>query len=368
MKRIRFSLLLSCSIILSGPVFAKEYKKVIVGSEDTVYSIAYHNGLQTHAVISANNLKPPYTLRPGQTIIIPSSGEHIAGDGENLHSIAEKYGVRPESLASANNLHQPYFITPGDLLVIPTHDTETVVEALKAPAEETIATSSLEPLPLVPLGTKVHESSFETEQNVPLPDDLADELAAEKAAPAPKKTASTKSSKKPPLMGDLSKQASETKKVAKMEKTEEKSAEPSKKENKKQADATPKEIKKPKKQELTFDWPVTGEVIGNFKAGENDSIDIAVPEGTAVKAAADGKVMYAGSELKGFGNLLLVKHEGGWVTAYAHNKTLVVGKGDKVQKGDTIAKSGVKKDSGIAMVHFEVREGKKPQPPLTKLP
>ncbi len=87
-----------------------------------------------------------------------------------------------------------------------------------------------------------------------------------------------------------------------------------------------------------------------------------------MKAAAAGTVMYAGSELKGFGNLLLLKHQDGWVTAYAHNSELLVKKGDKVKQGQEIAKSGTPEgDAQQPQLHFEIRKVKQPIDPLTKL-
>jgi|GEM_PF-1723592 len=93
-----------------------------------------------------------------------------------------------------------------------------------------------------------------------------------------------------------------------------------------------------------FRWPVKGRMIAKFGSRRdgtlNDGINISVPKGTAVKAAENGVVAYAGNELKGYGNLILVRHEGNWVTAYAHNSELEVRRGDKVRRGEVIAKAG----------------------------
>ena len=93
-----------------------------------------------------------------------------------------------------------------------------------------------------------------------------------------------------------------------------------------------------------FRWPIRGRVITNFGAkvngATNDGIDLAVPEGTPVRAADDGVVAYAGNELKGYGNLVLVRHANGFVTAYANASELMVKRNDQVHKGQVIAKSG----------------------------
>ena len=112
-----------------------------------------------------------------------------------------------------------------------------------------------------------------------------------------------------------------------------------------------------------FLWPIKGKVVSSFgtKAGglHNDGINILAPRGTAVRAAQNGVVAYAGNELKGFGNLLLVKHSNGWVTAYAHNDTLLVKRGDKVLKGQVISKVGSTGNVSSPQLHFEIRKGKR---------
>lgn len=107
--------------------------------------------------------------------------------------------------------------------------------------------------------------------------------------------------------------------------------------------------------------PVSGKVISSFgpKAGgiHNDGINIAAKKGTAVKAAENGVVVYAGSELKGFGQMLLIKHSGGWVTAYAHTDQLLVGRGQRVKRGQAIAKVGSTGNVSKPQLHFEIRKG-----------
>src|SRR6202000_2774568 len=87
-------------------------------------------------------------------------------------------------------------------------------------------------------------------------------------------------------------------------------------------------------------------------------------EGTPIKAAEDGQVTYAGNELKGYGNLILVKHPNGYVTAYAHASELLVKRGDTIKRGQVIAKSGQTGDVGSPQLHFEIRKGSAPVDPL----
>ena len=111
----------------------------------------------------------------------------------------------------------------------------------------------------------------------------------------------------------------------------------------------------------SFRWPVKGRVISTFGAKpggmRNEGINIAVPEGAGVRAADSGVVAYAGNELKGYGNLVLIRHQGGWVTAYAHNKELIVKRGDTVKRGDMIARAGRTGSVESPQLHFELRKG-----------
>ncbi len=116
-----------------------------------------------------------------------------------------------------------------------------------------------------------------------------------------------------------------------------------------------------------FRWPARGRVIQAFGAGGNDGINIAVPEGTQVKAAEGGVVAYAGSELKGYGNLVLIRHPNGFVSAYANNGSLNVKRGDSVKRGQTIALSGQTGNVASPQLHFELRKGSKPVDPSTYL-
>jgi murein DD-endopeptidase MepM/ murein hydrolase activator NlpD len=111
-----------------------------------------------------------------------------------------------------------------------------------------------------------------------------------------------------------------------------------------------------------FRWPARGRIIQGFKPGGNDGINIAVPEGTSVKAAENGVVAYAG-ELKGYGNLVMIRHPNGFVSAYANNGDIEVKRGDNVKRGQTIAKSGQSGDVASPQLHFELRKGATPVDP-----
>jgi murein DD-endopeptidase MepM/ murein hydrolase activator NlpD len=116
-----------------------------------------------------------------------------------------------------------------------------------------------------------------------------------------------------------------------------------------------------------FRWPARGRIIQGFKTGGNDGINIAVPEGTSVKAAESGVVAYAGSELKGYGNLVLIRHPNGFVSAYANNGELDVKRGETVKRGQIIAKSGQSGNVNSPQLHFELRKGSTPVDPTSYL-
>jgi murein DD-endopeptidase MepM/ murein hydrolase activator NlpD len=114
-------------------------------------------------------------------------------------------------------------------------------------------------------------------------------------------------------------------------------------------------------------WPAIGKVIAAFggrpDGTHNDGINLSVPLGTEVHSAESGVVAYAGNELKGYGNLILIRHDNGWVTAYAHNDELLVKRGDKINRGQVIAKAGKTGSVDQPQVHFELRQGSKPVDP-----
>jgi murein DD-endopeptidase MepM/ murein hydrolase activator NlpD len=118
----------------------------------------------------------------------------------------------------------------------------------------------------------------------------------------------------------------------------------------------------------TFRWPVRGRIITAFgpkpSGQQNDGINVAVPEGTPIKAAEDGVVAYAGNELKTYGNLVLVRHSNGYVTAYAHASEILVKRDDVVKRGQIIAKAGETGSVSAPQLHFEVRKGSTPIDPV----
>ena len=137
-----------------------------------------------------------------------------------------------------------------------------------------------------------------------------------------------------------------------------------------QAERPPVPGQRPPKPTIRLAWPLTGKILTRFGPlpgnRRSDGIDIAADEGAPVKAAADGMVVYAGNDLPGYGNLILIQHTGGWVTAYAQARSLKRAEGARVKQGDVIAEVGGG-PSG-ARLHFQVRRGSQPADPLAALP
>lgn len=114
---------------------------------------------------------------------------------------------------------------------------------------------------------------------------------------------------------------------------------------------------------IRLSWPANGKVVEDFIDGKNKGIDIAGKLGDPIQAASDGRVVYAGNSLRGYGNLVIVKHDNTYLTAYAHNRNLLVKEGESVRKGQTIAEMG-DTDANSVRLHFELRVNGKPVDPL----
>ncbi len=293
-------------LILSGCYFSNDGIRMInrntlfgtppstiqVKKGDTLYSIAQRYSIPLKDLIQVNNLHPPYTLKIGQTLRLPTAQYHIVQKGDTLYSISRQHNVDITSLSRVNNLHPPYTLHVGQKLLL----------------SGTISGNSRN-------YQTTSQKSAQTATNQPVSKNVS-----AKNATSVRQTAYTP----------------------------------------------------PKNRTAKFLWPVKGTVISNFgvmgKGRKNDGINIKAARGSDVKAADKGTVAYAGNELKGFGNLILIKHTDGWITAYAHNDKLVVKKGQTVAKGEKIATVGSTGSVDSPQLHFEVRAGKKAVDPRKYLP
>ena len=280
----------------------------------------------------------------------------VVANGETLDTISGRYGVPTAALLAANGFSSASEVKPGTRLVVPVYhaDGRAVASAEKEKAAKKRESDVADAEP-AKLSKKAKDKEKEKDKATAKADKA--EREAEKSA---------------------SKEAKESKgaKVAE--------AEPSKaSEVKKPAiDKTPTgnlESAGSQKAPLTgaqadaagtvpeFRWPARGRIIQGFKAGGNDGINISVPAGTSVRAAEAGTVVYSGDGLKGYGNLVLIKHPNGFVTAYGNNGELDVKRGDKVARGQVIAKSGDTGNVNSPQLHFELRKGSTPVDPTSYL-
>jgi murein DD-endopeptidase MepM/ murein hydrolase activator NlpD len=262
-------------------------------------------------------------------------GIHIVAAHETLISIARHYKKSPAEIARANGIGSKGIVRIGQRLKIPGAGRERTHTATAAPA----------PLRRAEARTAPHVATLAPPER-PLAPPPARTAAVKPAAAKPAVVAQKAPAAKP--------QAGKTEKALIASPVEETVAE-----TKVQPSATG--------AVPSFRWPVRGRIIAGFgpkpNGQENDGINLAVPEGTSVKAADDGVVAYAGNELKGYGNLVLVRHKNGYVTAYAHASQLKVHRGETVKRGQIIALAGETGSVNSPQLHFEIRKGSTPVDP-----
>ena len=303
---------------------------------DTLYGLGKRHNVMISELMAVNDLKNP-NLRPGQKLYLPANaktaaakpplqrvaaaapaaahpvqqapaatdwtGSHQVKPGDSIYGIARQYGVKSDELQRVNGITDVQKMRPGTVLRVPGQQGAAPTPvAYERPAVEAVA---------------VPETTSGANRGVNI------------------------------ING--SSQAEPRQQVATAEPVEQ------------QAAVKPGAA-------LKLRWPVNGRVVQKFGAradgSQNDGIDVAVPMGTDVLAAEAGTVAYAGSEVKTYGNLVLVRHDNGWVTAYAYNEQILVQRGDRVKRGQPIAKAGKSGAVDQPQLHFEVRVGAKPVDPL----
>jgi lipoprotein NlpD len=231
--------------------------------------------------------------------------------GETLYSIAWRFGHDYREVAAWNRIGPPYRIHPGQELMIMTPDRFTLRERGPVPPAAAPAPGPIAAAPVSP----------------PVP-------APARAAAPPTPSAATSARPPPP-------------------------AAPSK---------TPVSPSAGSSRPIKWIWPTTGKTVAKFAAGQRrKGIDVSGQLGQPVRAAADGDVVYSGNGLIGYGNLVIVKHDDVYLSAYGHNRKLLVKEGDKVKQGATLGEMG-EGPKGLPVLHFEIRKNGKPMDPLLYLP
>jgi murein DD-endopeptidase MepM/ murein hydrolase activator NlpD len=307
---------------------------IIVGTSDTLEIISRRYNVSSAAIMQANGYKGPRALSPGQQLIIPHPAASVAA-APALAAPASK----PVAVASA--APSVHVVNHGDTLL-------SISRRNHVPVAELAKANKLEPSSKLKLGMKLTVPGGKTAAAAPVAQPAAVAAAQPAVAPLPPATKVAAAATVPPQTAHL---AQATTKIEDAPAAE-----------------TPVKASEATGALPTFRWPVRGKVITAYGAKangkSNDGINLAVPEGTPVKAAEDGVVAYSGNELKGYGNLVLVRHSNGYVTAYAHASELLVKRGDTIKRGQTIAKSGQSGEVGSPQLHFEIRKGSSPVDPL----
>ena len=266
----------------------------------------------------------------------------IVSKGDTVWTLSKRHGVSMRAIIEANGLRAPFHLSVGQRIVLPRNPEHEVVKGdtlsgiavrydanmhvlarlngLKPPY--TIYTSQRLRLPGRGGVAKVAHASKSTSKLIAKPPAWATKKTKISSKPAPVTSRTVVSEpipKPPPISGK------------------------------------------------GFRWPLRGRVVSDYgakpKGFHNDGINIAAPRGMGIKAAQNGVVVYAGNELRGFGNLLLIKHSGGWVTAYAHADSLLVKRGDRVLKGQRVATVGTTGSVTTPQLHFEIRKGRQARDP-----
>ena len=382
---------------------------ITVRRHDTIQSLAKQARVSVSELARLNHLKKPYRLKPGQQIRLPDqpgavasrpdSGRAAAATGrkrpaapttvtagrhDTLKSIAAKHGVAVETLAKLNHLKKPYRIRRGQKIRLPAAPAEErVVEQRQAQTGYRVQAGDTlysigrrfgtDARTLADLNGMSADEQLKAGRHLRLPGGADDKLAAQpgrltSAAPPPRPVPYTSLPSNPPVATapGLAPPASTPSATAS-------SAAPST-----LGQATPYRPTAPAPEPTTpgdaevaaagkglFLWPSKGDVIQRFgplTGGQrNDGVDISGAPGDPVVAAAAGEVVYAGNSVPGFGNLVLIRHDGGWVTAYAHLKSLDVKMRQTVTQGQEIGMVG--QTGGVAQpqLHFEVRYAPTPK-------
>jgi murein DD-endopeptidase MepM/ murein hydrolase activator NlpD len=297
---------------------------ITVGQGDTAQTLSKRYGVPADAIVQSNNLASASAIKPGQRLVIPRyEAQLTTGSVTAPRQVAS---APPAISAPATGGQHVHVVAPGETL-------SKVSRTYKKSLSDIAKANNIAAHTQVKVGDRLIIPGVRAQQAAaPVP---PAPVAQQKMAAAP--AVSTARSITPAADNPVP----EAKPVS-------------------TAAALP-----------TFRWPVRGRVINGFgpktTGTQNDGINVAVPEGTPVKAAEDGVVAYAGNELKSYGNLVLVRHANGYVTAYAHASEILVKRDEPIKRGQVIAKSGQTGNVTAPQLHFEIRKGSSPVDPMPYL-
>jgi murein DD-endopeptidase MepM/ murein hydrolase activator NlpD len=335
---------------------------------DTLYSLSRRHQVSVSELMSANRLSTP-SIKPGQKLYLPSgpsakaaprapaasyetaaaapaeqpapapvaeaaeapadwSGSHTVKPGESLYAIARENKIKLTELERHNGIADSRKVKPGTVLKVPGNGSSNG-------SSDTVASNADTRPSSAPATIPVRTQSM-----------------SEASSPPP-----TASSVAPAMLNGNGSPPPSDNRVAKLETPGTMSDAGSSTPSQGEGSVAGSKLR----------WPVAGKVVSTFgprpDGTHNDGVNVAAPLGTDVHAAESGVVAYAGDELKGYGNLVLIRHDNGWVTAYAHADEIMVKRGDRIKRGQVIAKAGRTGQVDQPQVHFELRQGQKPVDP-----
>jgi murein DD-endopeptidase MepM/ murein hydrolase activator NlpD len=294
---------------------------------ETVYDVAERVRTPIRAIVELNNLRAPYTLTPGMMLRIPPPVIYTVAEGDNLFGVARRFSIDPRSLANLNDIPLETRLRAGQRLALPSlvHDGGQNPKARGAPPEGLLNAAAI--AAATPSTQRTPYRSAGAGGSEPYRSAATASVAAASAAA---ETAAAREPLPP---------RPETPPVSESQVTD---------------------LGKGK-----FTWPVKGEILSTFGpkgAGQrNDGVNIAATTGDPVKAAAAGVVVYAGNSIPAFGNLVLVKHPGGWATLYGNLGKITVKNNAQIAQGEEVGTAGVSGAVDRPQVHFEIRYAQNPR-------
>ena len=321
---------------------------VKVGRHDTLESISRDTGLSVSALARLNHLKKPYHLKRGEALRLPERRYYLVHSGDTLYSVGRKFGLEASDLTAFNSLEGRH-IRSGQKLYLPSDAHETlgpVEEAAPPPARrpsarppsfvQTLPPPAERPYarPTQPQGPTSPPSS-PSASTLPPPTASNQGFELTPSRPQPYQPVTPPASSRPIIQSAPAPSASDVATAGKGK----------------------------------FIWPANGPVVQGFgvkgDGQRNDGLNITASTGDAVRAAADGEVVYAGDQVPSYGNLVLIKHPGGWVTAYAHMSRILVKNRDQVIQGQQIGAVGQSGSVDRPQLHFEIRYAPSPKDKAT---
>jgi len=352
---------------------------------ESLDDMARRFGVSTSALIQANHLQPPYALQPHQVLIVPPPPTYTVRSGDTVAGIATMLGADEAEIAQANGLQKPYQMRVGQVLRIPGGIGGAEGMGVgAAPGQSVVSAvprSSISAAPLAP------PPGVSAAGATPAP-------AAQPVMPAPAAAAPSVPAARPPVAiaapprpstssptALAPQQAAPQPVVPQQTPPQQVAAAPAAPviplAPAPAAATVPAPARQPAQAAAAsgsaphFLTPVKGDIVGRFgpdgNGQKNDGINIAAPAGTNVEAADAGTVIYAGNELPAFGNLVMVRHAGGWVTAYGHLATIAVQRGATVARGQSVGTVGQTGSVSSPQLHFEIRQGSSPVDPAPYL-